>query len=953
MNLRLTKSAARQSAGLARALFIGASLRISTELLGVSAVAALVPLVAAGMASAFRTRRRSRSEATLANLGIAAVGALALWRAEDVARAAASLGSGQPTAVGVLLGAGTFAMLRLPAARVGASRTRTGDLLGFAAGMLVARELALGGALTLALASTHAPEQASPEIPGWRRLLAGGGAFVATLALPAAAALDATLLGVLALGTGVAMGAGARTWLARGVAVTVLTTALAAALLRSGTLDAPLRGAFALFGMGLGVGALVGVGAPAPNALAALAALGLTPWLHSLLPDPLLAEVAQTRVASATPAGALATRRAESEILHAAVVPSRSVLRRNGENIALAEVDGVVWEPSGRAASAERFAATLARCVLPGGHPSVRIAGDAFGAVSVGAARQGFGRIDVATPDGELAAALGALARPLGRVWLSPGVRLLRVNDVLLARAGSTSDAVIEVLRGPWTSARQQLPSVRGLVATARTLAPGGVHVIVLPAARMDAGLLAEVGQRFAAAYPHASAWLPPDSADQLLLVGRPVDDDDDAAAARIGWEGMAACLDGDKVTLARAGVRTVEQLAALMTLDHASLAALPGARSPGPAMPASAWVRPEPPTALLAQPTSDPANVFAEGDALEATRALMGTRRAWLNLLAATREADPQAAFREAARVRALPGGAEVLTPLLRPHLERARAAMAEGARGGLGARAWNDAEASIATARMLLPEAADVRCAEGDLASARGQLPRAEDAYLASAKADPDALPGWEGLARVRRALGNPTGTEEALRSALVAQPGLWTASHNLGVFLLEAQRWDEAEPLLTQAAALAGRADKAVPAPTLALARLHLATDRPALALAEAERALQLEPGRPDGLAYRGAARLELGQLPMAETDFRAALDADPRSTMARAGLGQVHAARGEYDLAAAAFRAVIDQDPRNEAARENLRRLGPLLQERRAPAGRDARDLDRTVSPSPPR
>jgi tetratricopeptide (TPR) repeat protein len=399
--------------------------------------------------------------------------------------------------------------------------------------------------------------------------------------------------------------------------------------------------------------------------------------------------------------------------------------------------------------------------------------------------------------------------------------------------------------------------------------------------------------------------------------------------------------------------VRTVEQLAALMTLDRASLAALPGARSPGPAMPASAWDRPEPPTALLAQPTSDPANVFAGGDALEATRALAGTRRAWLNLLAATRDADPQAAFREAARVRALPGGAEVLTPLLRPHLERARAAMAEGARGGLGARAWNDAEASIATARMLLPDAPEVRCTEGDLASARGQLPRAEDAYVACAKAEPDALPGWEGLARVRRALGNPTGTEEALRSALVAQPGLWTTSHNLGVFLLEAQRWDEAEPLLTQAAALAGRADTAAPAPTLALARLHLATDRPALALAEAERALQLEPGRPDGLAYRGAARLELGQLPMAETDFRAALDADPRSTMARSGLGQVHAARGEYDLAASAFRAVVDQDPRNEAARENLRRLGPLLQERRAPAGRDARDLDRTVSPSPPR
>jgi tetratricopeptide (TPR) repeat protein len=277
----------------------------------------------------------------------------------------------------------------------------------------------------------------------------------------------------------------------------------------------------------------------------------------------------------------------------------------------------------------------------------------------------------------------------------------------------------------------------------------------------------------------------------------------------------------------------------------------------------------------------------------------------------------------------------------------------MAEGARGGLGTRAWNDAEASIATARMLLPDAAEVRCTEGDLAAARGQLPRAEDAYLACAKADPDALSGWEGLARVRRALGNPTGTEEALRSALAAQPGLWTASHNLGVFLLEAQRWEEAEPLLTQAAALAGRTDKAAPASTLALARLHLATDRPALALAEAERALQLEPGRPDGLAYRGAARLELGQLPIAEADFRAALDADPRSTMARAGLGQVHAARGEYDLAAAAFRAVIDQDPRNEAARENLRRLGPLLQERRTPAGRDARDLDRAVSPSPPR
>ncbi len=179
-------------------------------------------------------------------------------------------------------------------------------------------------------------------------------------------------------------------------------------------------------------------------------------------------------------------------------------------------------------------------------------------------------------------------------------------------------------------------------------------------------------------------------------------------------------------------------------------------------------------------------------------------------------------------------------------------------------------------------------------------------------------------------------------ASRACWRARGDRWTgrrkrSQHNLGVFLLETDRTAEAEALLQQAAALAGRETPPPTPPLVALARLYVGGGRPALALAAAERAVGLAPDDSLARGLRGAARYELGQLALAEEDFRAALASDPRQVLARGGLGQVHAARGEYDLAAAAFRTVLESDPQNAAARENLRRLGPLLQERRVEGG----------------
>ena len=382
------------------------------------------------------------------------------------------------------------------------------------------------------------------------------------------------------------------------------------------------------------------------------------------------------------------------------------------------------------------------------------------------------------------------------------------------------------------------------------------------------------------------------------------------------------ACVAADAAALATVHVRDAVDLGALALADSESLASLLPAPREGLGPPAWLTTDPGVPLADLGPMQARPERIFQGAPGALTDRA--AGRAALLDVLRAADKGDLTGAVNRARALDQLPGGDQSLAPLLAPHLERARIAQAQGRKDGLTSPAWQQAESALATAAAIAPENASVRCLEGDLAMDQGQLVRAQTAFEACARLDPDSLEAQTGLARARGALGNTAGAELALRTAAAAHPEVWTAAHNLGVWLLDAGRYDEAEPLLKQAAA--NQAKKGGPlssAPYLALARLYLATARPQLALAQAQRAVTTEESA-TGLALRGAARYELGTMDAAESDFRAALAKNPDEVLALGGLGQIHATRGEYDLAAKQFTAVLQRDPRNAAARANLER-----------------------------
>ena len=781
--------------------------------------------------------------------------------------------------------------------------------------------------------SWHPARRAATPRASFPAFAAGVAACIGFMGLlTARGSADPTPLGAAALGAGLLLGAASftRSQARRSLAYAAggsVALAVGFGVIVGGGVDAPLRGAGALAIAAGGLAAGVGVlRAPRAALVGAIAGGLLVPQVGGILSAERVALVAQVRNAMGVRPDELARVRAERAVLHAELGERPAVVRVDGTGRMLLERDGAVLDPAARSTRAEGFAGTLAACATNATQEDrvARVAGDAFGAATLALQAQGVSRIDVAVGTGDLARAVAQVLRPVGRAWLQPGTRLLRVPDAFLVRAGRTADIVVDVVHAPWRADVDDAV----LAATRATLAPGGVYVRLLPAARLDAELVGWASRRFAAAFPGASLWVAPEGVDAVLLVGRA------SATDRFTWTDVSACATRARRGLSSVGVTTPEDLGALAIADEAGMRGLP-ARRPGPGMPASAWR--DRPGAFPLAPAPDPARVFGDDAPRAALRARAETRRAWLELLAAAPTAAPADTFARAASLRGRPGGDAALAALVRPHLAQARAALARGEREGLASTAWSEAETALATARMVAPGLADVRCMEGMLAGARGQVDRAEEALAACVAADPARMDGWEGLARARRTRGDAEGTEAALRGALAAAPGAWRAQHNLGVFLLETDRADEAESLLVQAAALAGRETPPPTTPLVALARLYVGGGRPALALAAAERAVGLEPRDATARGLRGAARYELGQLALAEEDFRAALDLDARQVLSRGGLGQVHAARGEYDLAAAAFRTVLESDPRNAAARENLRRLGPLLQERRVEGG----------------
>lgn len=884
-------------------------------------------------------------------LAAAAVAAVAVLFLDELTRAIVWLAGyrGLPAfaaTVGLLVCMGLGAPLRSAAARAGRGPWALA-LACFAAGTWLERIPLLivilgAGAFVSGVARTAVEPVAAP-LPTdaraplrselGRALLAGPVLLVALGGWSVArATLDPTVLGFVALVCAFGLGALATRGVIGALAGLALTAGVVAAVtIRSDALLAasPHAGLLLFAAFGLGLGPVLGALRPGPRGLGAALALValLLPAVVGALPVDRAARVARADAATVSSSERLAALRARATLLWAGVGPAgAAALYRNDDHV-IVELEGGLADADTRAGAAERFAGTLAACAT-GARTRARVGGDDLGLAVDALRAQGFLAIDTAVPDADLARAQADALPSLARGWLHPSVRLVALPSPAVLRAGPRADAVVDIVRTTFTDGRHVFPDPSALRAARAGLTEGGAHVLAVATTALGEPALRALLLDFAGVYPDASLWLPPEGADTALLLGT-------AAGAPLPWAGFERCVAADRAGLDAAALRSALDIGALAMADAAALRALAPGRSGGPGLPSALRAPPGLPLAALASLTADPAALF--DGAPEADLVARAPSRALLldMLLEATR-GDVRDAFTRARALAETPGGARALEPVVRPHLLRARQAIARGKRESITSKAWEDAEAAISTARALAPGYASTRCLEGELAGERGQLARAEEAFAACAELDPTSLYAHDGLARARRSRGDLIGTEAALRAALRARPDVWTTAQNLGFFLLQLERYDEAERLLKQASAIQARAGTGTiePAPYLALAGLYLNTGRAELALAQAQRASTLAPN-PGAFALRGAARFELRQLDEAENDYREALKLDAAHVLARYGLGQVQATRGEYELAAKSWQAVLAADPDNVQARESLRVLAPRLKELQRP------------------
>ena len=189
-----------------------------------------------------------------------------------------------------------------------------------------------------------------------------------------------------------------------------------------------------------------------------------------------------------------------------------------------------------------------------------------------------------------------------------------------------------------------------------------------------------------------------------------------------------------------------------------------------------------------------------------------------------------------------------------------------------------------------------------------------------------------------------------------ALADKPDNPIALSNLGMAMVEENRWPEAENYLRKAIELRPR----FAAPHLHLGKMYVALEQPEAAEKEFARAVEISPLSAEARNQLGKYLQEKGRLVEAEVQFREslqgspsaegwngladilaskglkdeaasgwkkALEFSPYDVRAHLGLGSVYQSRGNAGEAEKEYRAVLLMDPRNEHALKAMRELKP--------------------------
>jgi tetratricopeptide (TPR) repeat protein len=202
------------------------------------------------------------------------------------------------------------------------------------------------------------------------------------------------------------------------------------------------------------------------------------------------------------------------------------------------------------------------------------------------------------------------------------------------------------------------------------------------------------------------------------------------------------------------------------------------------------------------------------------------------------------------------------------------------------------------------------------------RGQIEKAVGQFQKSLSIEPENAEAQNNLGNALLKLDRPDEAVSHLERALALQPRFAQAENNLGNAWLLKGRADEAVAHYQRALGIDPRSVEALNN----LGNVALLRGRTADAVGYYDRALVIEPGGSQALNNLGNAYLQMGRLDAAIGAFQkaldAALEADPRNTVARINLGKALLQKQRRPEAAALFEQAVAIDAGNAEAHFDL-------------------------------
>ena len=198
---------------------------------------------------------------------------------------------------------------------------------------------------------------------------------------------------------------------------------------------------------------------------------------------------------------------------------------------------------------------------------------------------------------------------------------------------------------------------------------------------------------------------------------------------------------------------------------------------------------------------------------------------------------------------------------------------------------------------------------CGVGEALLARGRLQDAAKALDAARGLRPHHIPTLRALARCRTRMGEYDACRELGEALLAAAPALPWGYIVLGVACALGTAPSDPESYLASARELGA----GMPEALTRLGSLELLRENPAIAAADFEAAIQLDPEMGEAAYGLGVARFQLNEMAAAEAAFRRAIELEHNQPLAHLHLGTLLASQGRLRDALQPLQTALEQNP----------------------------------------